>query len=143
VAVAAHPVSTGFIEKQTYHLWNRRRELAREFDAWEVASGPYLFEEVRKSGLPVIANSDMHVPRQLRSWKTVLDCERHPQAILEAIRKQQLSLRFFEAPELSRRPGLPVSGGWIHDYAANARALQLVPGDWASFVGQLGGSSPL
>lgn len=95
VAVAAHPVSTRVIEKQTYHLWNRRNELAQEFDAWEVASGSYLFEEVLNSGLPMIANSDLHVPRQIKSWKTVLDCEKHPQAILDAIREQKLSFRYF------------------------------------------------
>lgn len=96
VAVAAHPVSTRKAEKQTYHLWNRRDELANEFDAWEVASGPYIFDEVRDSGLPMIANSDMHVPKQLRSWKTIFECERHPEAILDAIRKQKLSFRFFD-----------------------------------------------
>src|SRR6202012_2678895 len=74
ISVGAHPVWTRRIEKQTYHLWNRRQELETEFDAWEVASGRYIFDEVQKSGLPKIASSDMHVPSQLTSWKTVLDC---------------------------------------------------------------------
>jgi predicted metal-dependent phosphoesterase TrpH len=95
VSVAAHPVWTRKIEKQTYHLWDRRRELEPEFDAWEVASGPHIFDEVANAKLPRIASSDMHVPRQMTSWKTVLDCERHPEAILNAIRKQQLGFRFF------------------------------------------------
>lgn len=99
VAIAAHPVSTRKMEKQTYHLWNRRAELASELDAWEVASGPYLFDEVLKSGLPMIANSDLHARKQMRSWKTLLDCEKHPEAILEAIRKQRLSFTFFEWAE--------------------------------------------
>src|SRR5581483_8592077 len=72
LAVAAHPVSTRKIEKQTYHLWDRRCELAEEFDAWEVASGPYLFDEVAETCLPKIASSDLHVPKQVTSWKTVL-----------------------------------------------------------------------
>ena len=96
LAVAAHPVSTRKFEKQTYHLWDRREELAAEFDAWEVASGPYLFDEVLKSGLPMIASSDLHHRRHLTSWKTLLDCERHPEAILEAIRRQELRLHFYE-----------------------------------------------
>ena len=96
IAVAAHPVSTRKWEKQTYFLWDRREELKDHFDAWEVASGPHLFTEVLRSGLPVLANSDLHSPRQLRSWKTVLDCERQPEAILRAIRRQQVSFRFFE-----------------------------------------------
>ena len=97
LAIAAHPVSTQKFEKQTYHLWDRRRELAQEFDAWEVASGPHLFDEVLRSGLPLIANSDLHRPRQMTSWKTLLSCERHPEAILEAIRLQEgLKFHFHE-----------------------------------------------
>ncbi len=101
ISVAAHPVSTRKTEKQTYHLWNRRDELALELDAWEVASGPYLFEEVRDSGLPMLATSDLHRPEQINAWKTRLDCERHPQAILEAIRKQRLSFVFYNHGDFS------------------------------------------
>jgi PHP domain len=96
LAIAAHPVSTRKLEKQTYHLWNRREELRDEFDAWEVASGPHLFDEVLHSGLPMIANSDLHHPKQMRSWKTALHCEKSQEAILEAIRSQELSFTFYE-----------------------------------------------
>ncbi len=96
LAIAAHPVSTQKIEKQTYHLWSRREELRNHFDAWEVASGPHLFDEVLKTDLPKIANSDLHHPRQISSWKTILACERHPQAILDAIRRQEVSFRFYQ-----------------------------------------------
>lgn len=95
LAIAAHPVSTGKLEKQTFHLWNRRHELASEFDAWEVASGPSLFPEVLKSELPMIATSDLHKPQQIHSWKTAFECERHPEAVLEAVRRQQVSFKFF------------------------------------------------
>lgn len=95
LAIAAHPVWTRRIEKQTYHLWDQRDLLSAEFDAWEVASGPYLFEEVASTRLPKIATSDFHVRRHMESWKTVLHCERHPEAILRAIRKQQLGFQFY------------------------------------------------
>lgn len=95
VTVAAHPVSTRRFEMQTYHLWNRREELAQEFDAWEVASGPHLFTEVMETNLPKLATSDFHHPRQINAWKTVLYCERHREAILDAIRKQDLSFQFY------------------------------------------------
>lgn len=98
LAIAAHPVSTRKVEKQTFHLWNRREELAQEFDAWEVASGPFLFDEVLEARLPLIASSDMHVRRQMTSYKTVLDCERHPEAILNSIRRQRLTYRFYDEP---------------------------------------------
>ncbi len=95
LAIAAHPVHTRKNEKQTYHLWDRRRELANHFDAWEVASGPFIFDEVKKSKLPVIASSDLHRPQQMRSWKTVLHCERKQEAILSAIKRQELGTWFY------------------------------------------------
>lgn len=95
LAIAAHPVNTRKFEPQTYGLWHRREELAETFDAWEVASGPHIFQEVAATKLPKIANSDLHHKGQLRSWKTVLDCERHPEAILRAIRRQEVSFRFY------------------------------------------------
>jgi predicted metal-dependent phosphoesterase TrpH len=97
IAIAAHPVDTGKIETQTRHLWDRREELKTEFDAWEVASGPVLFDPVMKSGLPMIASSDLHLPSQMTSWKTMLQCEKRADIILEAIRKQELEFRFYEA----------------------------------------------
>jgi hypothetical protein len=81
--------------KQTYHLWHRRKELESELDAWEVASGRNLFDEVLSSGLPMIANSDLHKPKHMTSWKTVLRCERHPEAVLRAIRHQDLRFHYY------------------------------------------------
>lgn len=99
LVAAAHPVSTRKIEKQTFHLWDRREELAQELDAWEVASGPYIFDEVMETSLPKIATSDLHVASQITSWKTVFECERHPEAIFRAIRKQELSFQFYAEGE--------------------------------------------
>lgn len=95
LAIAAHPVWTRKMEKQTYHIWHRRQELEKEFDAWEVASGAYLFDEVAQTNYPKIASSDLHVPRHMTSWKTVLECERHPEAILDAIRKQDIRFHYY------------------------------------------------
>jgi len=113
LSIAAHPVWTRKMEKQTYEIWDRREELATAFDAWEVASGPFLFEEVRRTKLPKIASSDLHVKRQMTSWKTVLHCERKEEAILEAIRLQKIDFQFYEAPnELVRRHAvLPLGPG--------------------------------
>ena len=113
LSVAAHPVWTRKMEKQTYEIWDRREELAGSFDAWEVASGPYLFEEVRRTKLPKIASSDLHVKKQMTSWKTLLQCERKEEAILEAIRRQEIDFRYYEAPhELDvRHAVLPLGPG--------------------------------
>jgi hypothetical protein len=67
LAIAAHPVSTGKFEPQTFHLWSRREELRNEFDAWEVASGTRYFDEVHESGLPLLATSDLHRASQINS----------------------------------------------------------------------------
>jgi hypothetical protein len=98
LSIAAHPVWTGRIEPQTYHIWSRRDEWSTLFDAWEVASGARLFPEVVKTRLPKVASSDLHHPRQLESWKTQLLCPRHPEAILHAIRRQELDFVFYREP---------------------------------------------
>ena len=98
LAIAAHPVSTRKLEPQTYYLWSRRDELAAEFDAWEVASGPHLFAEVLKSGLPMVANSDLHHKKQIESWKTRFSCKRETQAVLSAIRNQDLQFEYYREP---------------------------------------------
>jgi predicted metal-dependent phosphoesterase TrpH len=93
--VAAHPVFTGRYEKQTYHIWNRREELRHLIDAWEVASGTTIFQEVATSGLPMLATSDLHTPRQINAWKTILDCDPDQEACLQAIREQKLRFFFY------------------------------------------------
>lgn len=101
LAIAAHPVSTRKFEKQTYHLWDRRHELKECFDAWEVASGPHIFEEVLHSGLPMIASSDLHHPKQMTSWKSALRCEKSIPSILTAIRQQEISFSFYTDPSMA------------------------------------------
>lgn len=101
VTVAAHPVSTGAWEPQTLHLWSRREELRDAFDAWEVASGPRLFQPVLESGLPMLANSDLHHAKQIQSWKTRFPIRKGHQTvdeILYCIRRQKLSFDFFRDP---------------------------------------------
>jgi 3',5'-nucleoside bisphosphate phosphatase len=98
LAIAAHPVHTGKNEPQTYHLWNNREEWRNEFDAWEVASGPILFRQVLTSGLKMIASSDLHHPKQMTSWKTKMRTERHAEAILQAIRDQEIDFEFYQDP---------------------------------------------
>lgn len=99
LAIAAHPVSTRMIEHQTYHLWDKRNELFDKFDAWEVASGPHLFKEVMESGLPMIANSDFHHPKHIKSWKTLINCELSFEALKVAIKNQQIEFTFYREPK--------------------------------------------
>lgn len=99
LAIAAHPVSTRFFEHQTYQLWDNRVEYAGMFDAWEVASGPFIFNEVMESGLPLIANSDFHHPKQMRSWKTLIQCELNFASLKRAIKNQDIQFTFYEETE--------------------------------------------
>lgn len=119
LAIAAHPVWTRFIEKQSFHLWSRRSELASKFDAWEVASGPHLFDEVEKEGLPLIANSDLHRPEQIHSWKTIVHSERKQEAIFSSIKKQNLSFKFYKEANthVDPTPSINVSLGAL-DWSA-------------------------
>lgn len=100
IIIAAHPVSTRKIEPQTYHLWYNRERLSKSIDAWEVASGSHLFREVYESGLPMVANSDLHVPRQISSWKTVLSGPRTMENIFLSIQKQNLQFMYYQAPSV-------------------------------------------
>lgn len=109
LSIAAHPVCTGNFEPQTYFLWSQRHDLSKYMDAWEVASGSVLFEDVLNSGLPMIASSDLHHPRQISSWKTVLRCERNQEAIFEAIRNQQLEFTYYADPLAVATPLFPAT----------------------------------
>jgi len=126
LAVAAHPVSTGKLEPQTFHLWSRREELREDFDAWEVASGTKWSDEVHTSGLPLLATSDLHRPSQINSWKTQFTCERDQGAIFDAIRRQDLSFKFYQEPvsEFER----PIHG-WIRRPSRARLGARPVHGD--------------
>lgn len=98
LSIAAHPVHTGLFEPQTLHLWGRREELRNAFDAWEVASGRFFSKEVHESGLPLIATSDLHRPKQITAWKTLLHVragERSIEAVLDAVREQKLEFAYW------------------------------------------------
>ncbi len=99
LAIAAHPVSTRKIEPQTYHLWHNRDRLSKKIDAWEVASGSYIFDEVYGSGLPMVASSDLHHPRQMSSWKTLIDGPRTSTNVLASLKHQDLNFTYFENPQ--------------------------------------------
>jgi len=114
VTIAAHPVSTGKLEKQTLHLWDRKEELAPLFDAWEVGSGRHFFEEVARSGLPLVASTDLHRFSQMNGWKTfvhVKKSERKAEAILDAIRSQKVSFHDYHDAIPFPRPALDLFPG--------------------------------
>jgi UDP-N-acetylglucosamine:LPS N-acetylglucosamine transferase len=97
LAVASHPhYLKGEWGKNTLYLWENQEKYAPLLDAWEIANRNNLFAPVSHKGLPFIANSDFHKPKHIYSWKTMLFCEKHPEAVLECVRRnQQVSITLY------------------------------------------------
>jgi len=75
--------------KDTLYLWDHQEKFAPVIDAWEIANRNNLFTPVSLRRLPFIANSDFHKPKHIYSWKTLLNCEKDPEAIKDCIRRNE------------------------------------------------------
>jgi processive 1,2-diacylglycerol beta-glucosyltransferase len=51
-----------------------------------VANRDDIFNPIGLKRLPFVANSDFHKPKHIFSWKTVLFCEKEPEALKQCIR---------------------------------------------------------
>ena len=109
LTIAAHPhhMSSAW-GKDTLYLWNRQDEFRPLIDAWEIGNRDDLFNPVGLKRMPFIAGSDFHKPKHLTSWKTLLWCEKDPEAIKECIRQNKdVSITLYRdhrfAGEISRR----------------------------------------
>jgi len=90
LAVAAHPhLMKSEWAKDTLYLWDNQDKFAPVIDAWEIANRNNLFTPVSLRRLPFLANSDFHKPKHIFSWKTVLNCEKDPEAIKDCIRRNE------------------------------------------------------
>jgi hypothetical protein len=88
LAVAAHPhVMKSEWGKNTLFLWENQEVFAPILDAWEIANRNNIFTPVGLKRLSFLANSDFHKPKHIYSWKTVLHCEKDPEAIKDCIRR--------------------------------------------------------
>ncbi len=87
LAIASHPheVKSAW-GSNTLYLWEHVEEFAPLLDAWEIANRDDLFNPVGLRKLPFIASSDFHKPKHIHSWKTLLWCEKDPEAIKHCIR---------------------------------------------------------
>jgi processive 1,2-diacylglycerol beta-glucosyltransferase len=90
LAVASHPhLMKSEWAKDTLYLWENQEQFIPVIDAWEIANRNNLFTPVSLKRLPFLANSDFHKPKHIYSWKTVLHCEKDPEAIKQCIRLNQ------------------------------------------------------
>lgn len=87
VTVACHPNEQSELFANTFYLWKRRNEVASLIDLWEIACRWDLFPPVSRAGLRFVANSDLHHPKHLWAWKTLLDCEKTLAAVLKTLRE--------------------------------------------------------
>jgi len=87
LSVAAHPhVMKSEWGKNTLYLWENQETFAPIIDAWEIANRNNIFTPVGLKRFAFIANSDFHKPKHIYSWKTVLHCEKDPEAIKHCVR---------------------------------------------------------
>jgi hypothetical protein len=115
LAVAAHPhVMKSEWGKNTLFLWENQELFAPIIDAWEIANRNNIFTPVGLKRMAYLANSDFHKPKHIYSWKTVLHCEKDPDAIKDCIRKnERVSLTLYRdgvSGEALRKPrtGVPM-----------------------------------
>jgi len=87
LAIASHPheFKTHW-GRNTLYFWKHIDEFAPLLDAWEVANRDDIFNPIGLKRLPFVANSDFHKPKHIFSWKTVLFCDKDPEAIKQCIR---------------------------------------------------------
>jgi predicted metal-dependent phosphoesterase TrpH len=88
LSIACHPHhrTTTRIEIGTCYLWNHRKRLADLVDVWEAANRDDLFSVTSLKHYPYVANSDFHKGKHLYSWKTLLRCDKHWDAIARTLR---------------------------------------------------------
>jgi UDP-N-acetylglucosamine:LPS N-acetylglucosamine transferase/histidinol phosphatase-like PHP family hydrolase len=90
LAVAAHPhVMKSEWGKNTLFLWENQEIFAPIIDAWEIANRNNIFTPVGLKRFAFLANSDFHKPKHIYSWKTLLQCEKDPEAVKDCIRRNE------------------------------------------------------
>lgn len=90
IAVACHPAKKeGVTEQGSYrHLHENRERYRNLFDTWEIANRYHLFNTISLMKVPYLANSDLHRPEHIFSWKTLLEAEKFDTvSVKNAIRK--------------------------------------------------------
>lgn len=86
ITVACHPNEQSDWFANTFYIWNRRKELAELVDLWELACRWDLFPQVSRARLPYLGNSDFHDTPHLWAWKTLMQCEKTPEAVVATLR---------------------------------------------------------
>jgi processive 1,2-diacylglycerol beta-glucosyltransferase len=107
LAVASHPhVMKSEWGKNTLYFWENQDQYAPLLDAWEIANRNNIFNDVGLKRLPFIANSDFHKPKHIYSWKTLIYCEKDPEAIKNCVRRNEhVAITLYR--DFARSPQIP------------------------------------
>jgi hypothetical protein len=83
--VAAHRAGPESVGRSgvTRRLWRDREAFADVVHRWELINGHTAFPWIAEARLEVVANGDFHRHEHLASWKTLLPCEKSPDAIVD------------------------------------------------------------
>jgi hypothetical protein len=84
--VAAHPHAPGENSRGTCRWWHERDEPVIRPDRYELVNRCDVFGWVAERGLPCVASGDFHRVEHLRTWKTLLPCERDERAVVDFLR---------------------------------------------------------
>ena len=120
LAIASHPhIMKSEWGKNTLYLWENQDIYAPLLDAWEIANRNNIFNDIGLKRLPFIANSDFHKPKHIYSWKTLIHCEKDPDAIKDCIRRNEhiaitLYRDFGGMPQARRRHGFAAFAEPVH-----------------------------
>jgi len=99
--IAAHPHGEAADPNpgRTTRRWYREQREARALvDRFEAINRMQAFPWVVEAGLPVVASGDAHGPQHLATWKTLIACERTPEAVVGHLRSDRaVSLTPFAA----------------------------------------------
>ena len=126
LTIAAHPHHmTSMWGRDTLFLWERQEEYKPYIDAWEIGNRDDLFNPVGLKRLPFIAGSDFHKPKHLTSWKTLLFCEKDPEAIKACIRENKdVSITLYRDHRFGRAVGAPGERKETVDWQSMARVVR-------------------
>ena len=107
--VAAHPYSDADWTplRPTRRIWREREALRDLIHRYELFNRRETFGWIAAENLPPVATGDIHRPEHLTSWKTLLRCERDPEAVVAHVRSRGRVLLTPFAPE--RRAKLPIA----------------------------------
>jgi predicted metal-dependent phosphoesterase TrpH len=98
--VAAHPYTPEEVREAPRGTarWAAEPEWAAEaVDRFELFNRHDVFSWVGRRRRPAVATGDFHLPGHLHTWKTLLDCEREEEAVLEHLRSARpVGLTLFE-----------------------------------------------